>query len=87
MEYHKLKGDLEGEIKYLNKLIFADNIFKRNYQLFEPSIRQNFETPILLREKEELIKELRRRDERFRGALWYGLGGVSHVVRNYWILF
>lgn len=76
MEHHKVIGDLEGEIKYLNKLLFADSIFKRNYRFFEPSIIQNFETPKLLREKEVLISELRNKNEKSRNAIWFGIGAL-----------
>ena len=73
MKHFKSKGDLEGEIKYLNKLIYTDSVFKRNYQFFEPGIIRNFETPRMLKEKEELIKELRSKNDISRGAIQYGL--------------
>tara|TARA_B110000211_G_scaffold214830_1_gene256572 strand:+ start:2796 stop:4487 length:1692 start_codon:yes stop_codon:yes gene_type:complete len=58
LNYHKSNGNNDEQIKYLNKLIDTDSIFKINYQYFEPTIIKNFETPWLIREKEVLIKDL-----------------------------
>ncbi len=69
--YHKSKNDTEMKIKYLNKLLAVDSIFKRNYQFFEPNLIKNYETPQLLKEKETLIASLKKKNEKFSTTNWW----------------
>jgi len=77
MEHFKLKGELEEEIKYLNKMIFTDSIFKRNFQFFEPDLIKNFERPKLLHEKEVLIEELKKKNNKAKSFVWFGVALLS----------
>ncbi len=74
LEYYDAKKDTKKEIKYLNRLLFVDSIFKKNYKFFEPDIIRNFETPKLLKEKEDLIKGLKLKNEKATYELWLGIG-------------
>ena len=74
LEYYNSKSDIEQKIKYLNKLITADSIIKKNYQYFEPSLIKNFETPLLIKEKEQLITELKKKNNISRTTIWWSFG-------------
>jgi AraC-like DNA-binding protein len=73
LDYSRQNNDDEKQIEYLNKLISVDSIFKMNYHFFEPNISENFETPWLLREKEDLIMGLESRNKVYQYALKSGL--------------
>jgi len=54
-------------------LLYVDSIFKINYKYFEPNFIQNLQTPWLLKEKEDLIASLERKNELSKYGLWGGL--------------
>lgn len=72
LEHYRNVNDINKEIKYLNKLLFVDSIFKTKYKFFEPNIIKTFETPKLLREKESLILELESKNKKSNLGLWVG---------------
>ena len=63
LSYYKKNNNIERKIVYLNKLITADSIIKKNYKYFEPELIKNFETPNLMLEKEKLIKTLKEKNK------------------------
>jgi AraC-like DNA-binding protein len=82
LNYHKSNGNNDEQIKYLNKLIDTDSIFKINYQYFEPTIIKNFETPWLIREKEVLIKDLEAQNKTSQYIMY-----VSCVLSVFMLFF
>jgi len=72
LEYHNVKNNSKKKIKYLNKLLYLDSIFKINYQFFDPDLIKNFETPKLLKEKQELIDSLENINQKSKVGLWLG---------------
>ena len=60
--YYRKEKSKNKRLLYLNKLLKADSIFKINYQYFEPNFIRNYETPILLSEKEDLIQDLKNKN-------------------------
>lgn len=69
-QYYKSRNDIKNRIKYLNKMLLVDSIFKINYQYFEPKFIRNYETPKLLSEKEELILSLKEENTAFNTLIW-----------------
>jgi len=63
LDYYGHKGSIDKQLEYLNKLLYADSIFKENYLFFEPNLIRNFETPRLLAEKEALISSLTQKNQ------------------------
>ncbi len=86
LAYHNSKDDIKMKIKYLNKLLVVDSIFKRNYQFFEPNLIKNYETPLLLKEKENLITSLKQKNEKYSATTWWLIVflGVSLVALLYY---
>jgi AraC-like DNA-binding protein len=74
LEYHSSTNNTLKQIEYLNKLLLVDSIFKKTYQYFEPNLIKNFETPRLLREKEELISSLEKKNKKAAYKLWWRNG-------------
>lgn len=64
LNHNKIKGNVEKQLIYLNKLLYVDSIFKENYLFFEPNLIRNFETPRLLAEKEILISNLTKKNHK-----------------------
>ncbi len=79
LAYHDSKNDVEMKMKYLNKLLVVDSIFKKNYQFFEPNLIINYERPQLLEEKETLIADLKQKNKKSSTTTWWLLAflGVS----------
>jgi AraC-like DNA-binding protein len=74
LEHYNSTNNKEKQIEYLNKLIYVDSIFKRNYQFFEPDLIKNFETPELVKEKEALINGLRNKNKKANYKFWWSIG-------------
>lgn len=56
----KQKGDLKGQIKYINTLIKYDSILDTNYKYLKNTIEKEYDTPELILEKEVLISKLEK---------------------------
>ncbi len=57
-KFYKVIGDKEKQIIYLSKIIYTDSIIKKNYQYIDSKIKDKYEIPKLIVEKESLIKSL-----------------------------
>lgn len=64
MKIYSVKNDFKNQIKYLDKLLFVDSINLSNYKYFEPELINTFETPRLLKSKEEAIASLKQKNTR-----------------------
>lgn len=62
-KYYKNNKDLENQLFYLEKLIAYDAKIKTSYNYVDNKIRNDFDIPKLLREKEILITKLRNRNK------------------------
>lgn len=77
----------ENQIIYLNKLIKADSLFKINYRFFEPDMIRYFETPILIKDKETLIEELKQKNLKSSRTIWWAilLLSITLILLVYYI--
>ncbi|TSE10096.1 helix-turn-helix domain-containing protein [Aquimarina algiphila] len=89
IDYYKSENDKDKQLYYINKLLSADSILDKQYKNLNKKIIKEFDTPNLLREKEELIVSL----EAEKGVsaktiaiisllLVLSLGGVSYYYYN-----
>ncbi|PTT74850.1 MULTISPECIES: helix-turn-helix domain-containing protein [unclassified Chryseobacterium] len=74
IDYYKKKGDRENQLKYIDKLFYADSIINNSKQYLSKEIYKKYDTPILLEKKEELIKDLDHKNK-----LLYWLLGVGFL--------
>jgi len=76
IDYYKKKGDKENQLKYIDKLFYADSIINNSKQYLSKEIYKKYDTPILLEKKEELIKDLDHKNK----LLYWLLGGGSLCI-------
>ncbi len=62
IDYYKLKNDKGNQLLYINRLLHNDSIFHGRYKSTSEKLNKEFDTPILLFEKEELINELKAKN-------------------------
>ncbi|WP_179469157.1 helix-turn-helix transcriptional regulator [Chryseobacterium sp. H1D6B] len=58
IDYYKKKGDKEKQLKYIDRLFYADSIMNSSRQYLSKEIYKKYDTPILFKEKEKLIDNL-----------------------------
>ena len=58
IDYYKLQNDIKKQLYYIEKLLKLDNILNANYRYLSKKIGVDYDTHILISEKEEIIKDL-----------------------------
>ncbi|WP_261509788.1 helix-turn-helix domain-containing protein [Chryseobacterium paludis] len=58
IDYYKKKGDKKSQLKFIDKLFFADSIINNSKQYLSKEIYKKYDTPILIEKKEQLIADL-----------------------------
>lgn len=71
IDYYKKTGDKEKQLKYIDKLFYADSIINNSKQYLSKEIYKKYDTPLLLEKKEELINDLNNKNS----VLYWCLGG------------
>jgi len=63
LDNSRLEDNIDKQLYYLNKLLIIDSIQKSRYHFFEPKMIREYETPLLIAERESLISELRKQNQ------------------------
>lgn len=71
IDYYKKTGDKEKQLKYIDKLFYADSIINNSKQYLSKEIYKKYDTPLLIEKKEELINDLNNKNS----VLYWCLGG------------
>jgi AraC-like DNA-binding protein len=58
INFYKNKGDKENQLKYITAYMEIDSILQKNYKEFNAIVREEYDTPHLFLEKENLIQSL-----------------------------
>lgn len=74
--YYKNIGDKENQLKYISKYMSIDSVLQKNYRNFNNLIRNEYDFPRLIHEKESLIESLKKNNLR---SFW-GIGVLVLVV-------
>lgn len=82
IDYYKKTGDKENQLKYIDKLFFADSI-NNNKQYLSKEIYKKYDTPILLEKKEELIADLNQKNNVLYWCLGIGFLLISSLTYIY----
>lgn len=61
IEYYKQIGDKEKQLKYLTTYMEIDSVLQKNYKHLSKVLRDEYDTPHLIAEKEALIQSLEKR--------------------------
>lgn len=83
IDYYKKTGDKEKQLKYIDKLFYADSIINTSKQYLSKEIYKKYDTPILLEQKEELINELSNKNSLLYFFLGTGFLVISVLVYVY----
>ncbi len=63
INYYKRKNDKNKQLLYTNKLIKYDSLIYQNYRSLSTRIVKEYDTPLLLKEKKQLITEISNRSK------------------------
>ncbi len=58
MQFHQKEGETEKELEYLKKIIHTDSLINENNKNIPIEIAKKYDIPILIKQKENLIKKL-----------------------------
>lgn len=83
IDYYKKTGDKEKQLKYIDKLFYADSIINNSKQYLSKEIYKKYDTPILLEKKEKFISELSNKNSFLYWCLGIGFLVISVLVYLY----
>lgn len=69
IEYYRLRNDLRRELTYIKKLIRVDSILEVNYKNLTPKIIRDYDTKILVTQKENVIRKLDKKQRSFKTGM------------------
>lgn len=75
IDYYKNKEDNKNQLKFINKLFYADSIMNNSRQYLSKEIYKKYDTPILLEQKEKLIADLDKKN-----FLLYWVLGIGLII-------
>ena len=71
IEHYKKAGDKEKQLFYIEHLLEFDSILNKNSHILSAEINKKYDTPNLLKEKEQLISDLNSKN-----SVLYGVCGI-----------
>jgi AraC-like DNA-binding protein len=63
LNYYKQQKDVKNQLKYLNRLLYADSIIDYNKKYISETILKKYDRPALLLEKDKIIKTFNKNKE------------------------
>lgn len=83
IDYYKKTGDKEKQLKYIEKLFYADSIINNSKQYLSKEIYKKYDTPILLERKEKLVQDLDHKNKLLYGFLGAGFLCILFLIYLY----
>lgn len=77
IDHYKKAGNKEKQLYYIEHLLSVDSILNKNNSFLSTEINKKYDTPLLLKEKENLIEDLNSKNYTLFWLL--GIGGVLVV--------
>ena len=65
IDYYKDKGDKENQLKYLTTYLEIQNQFQKEYKELSVKLKNDYDLPNLVKEKESLINSLRKDEQKY----------------------
>ncbi|NER12726.1 helix-turn-helix domain-containing protein [Leptobacterium flavescens] len=78
INYYKEKGDVENQLKYVDKLLTVDSILDANFTYLSTNITKKYDIPQIVSQKETLIGRLEKEKE--QNYIKIGVLGVLLLV-------
>ena len=87
VSYYRKSDDIENQLKYINKLLYVDSIIAKNRIHLNEIIIKEYDTPLLLAEKQYIINSLNK-EKKKTSVVIIGLGllillAVAVVIRSF----
>ncbi|WP_106790964.1 helix-turn-helix domain-containing protein [Aquimarina sp. Aq78] len=89
IDYYKSKDNKDRQLHYINELLSVDSILDKRYKSLNKKITKDYDTPNLLRDKEEIIASLEAEKSSsatqiliISSLLVLSLGGVGYYYYN-----
>jgi AraC-like DNA-binding protein len=71
--HYKRENNNIKQIEYLNKMLHTDSVFKNNYMYIDFILKRDYEIPKIISEKEDLIKNLEKKNQKKSKTIWWSL--------------
>ena len=84
IDFYKQRNDYENQLFYINQLLVKDSIFNNNYRTLSKRLLKDYDTPLLLEEKEKIIEELKRKKRLSSMAL---LSSIFVILISIYLIF
>lgn len=85
INHYKKLGDKDNQLKYIKQLIAVDSTLHTNYRYLIKNIVQNYDTPKLLRERQEIIENLESQ-KKVSYKIIIGLVVFSALLLALWLI-
>ncbi len=86
INYYKSKQQLDNQYYYLNRFIYVDSILDVRYKSFSKQLKERYEIPNLVKEKETVIQQLKEQKETHQDYV-YGLAFLGLALGGLGIHF
>jgi len=78
IDYYKAKGDIQNQLKYIDKFIAVDSILNANFNYLSTNITKQYDIPLLIADKENLISQLEK--EKNQSTIGFGIAGAVAII-------
>ncbi|GAA4275246.1 helix-turn-helix domain-containing protein [Aquimarina gracilis] len=85
INHYKKLGDKDNQLKYIERLISVDSVLHTNYRYLMKAVVQNYDTPRLLSDKQEIIDSLENEKKTSRTVISI-LGVISFLLLLLWLV-
>jgi AraC-like DNA-binding protein len=76
ISYFRDKGDKGNQLKYLTQYMYIDSTLQKNYKELTKKLQKEYDTPLLISEKESLIQSLQSDNAKSH----WGIGSLLFIV-------
>lgn len=63
IDHYRKNGDYQNQLRYVNRLIYSDSVIASSRKNLSKDISKKYDTPLLMQEKEVLIKKLNNKNK------------------------
>ena len=79
IKYYKSIDDKNNQLFFINRLLHNDSILDVNFKNLNNKIIREYDTPILLSEKEKIIRELKSKNDRSSNNFLFALISIGFI--------
>ena len=80
IDYYKESGDKENQLKYLTTYLEIQNHFQKEYKELSVKLKNDYDLPNLVKDKETLIKSLKTDEKKYFWMIMFLIGLAACFV-------